>query len=580
MESPQPHQPTLGDFFQAIFSTCEGGSIEFRSLPSEKRFFWPLSRLPRIPSFESDENKYFGCATRDGKGGRKENILQIPVLFTDSDFKLCPREKIDKLLSEFPLPPSVVLFTGGGYHVLWLFKEALGKDEIEAHESMLRRLIGFFQADPAPKDASRVLRVPGTINFKYDQHPKVEIICFDPERRYNLEDFDFYLPPEPARPAPMEAKRGKIAELLRGIDQGGRHTAALSLAGRYVSKGLEPGEVADILRLWNSRNRPPLDEAELLRVATDVFKMHQGKHPGQAGRVSLEDVFDSGRMLETYRAYVQGLEKAVFKTGIMAIDEKLRGVGPGEVLTVLGRAGSFKTAFAQNLLKNFIHSSKSAACFFSLEMPIPSVTERFLQQSSGLTGAEVEAAFREKVPHLGRIELRFKEEMAGLFVVPSKIWVEQIPEYLSLIQEKFKVQVGLVAIDYLGLLDGKGLNEYEILSRLARDLKSCAKAINLPMVVLAQVSRKGGSGETDPDLTAARGSGVIEESADFLLALFQEEKSESFIEPEYDLICKILKNRKGPRNSMWKLDLNPRTLYLDSEAEPWKPAKKKKGYDL
>jgi hypothetical protein len=51
--------------------------------------------------------------------------------------------------------------------------------------------------------------------------------------------------------------------------------------------------------------------------------------------------------------------------------------------------------------------------------------------------------------------------------------------------------------------------------------------------------------------------------------------------PQYDLICKILKNRKGPKNNMWKLDLNPRNFQLDPNATPWKPAKKKnKGNDL
>ncbi len=563
------------NFLQSVFGGCDGGSIEFRFLPSKKQIFWPLEKLPLMPSFPSNENVYFGVATREG-GGKKENILQIPALFTDSDFKILPREVIDKRLSDFPLAPSAILLTGGGYHVVWFLKEPLGKDQIEPHEAMLRRLIAFFQADPAAKDASRILRVPGTQNFKYGHHPIVEILRLNPERRYELADFDLYLPRESARAAdPLPGQAGaKVAGLLRGVDQGGRHAAALSLAGRYVSKGLESSEVADILRLWNSRNHPPLDEADLLRVAVDVFKMHERKHPGQAPRVSLGNVFDSARMLESYRGYVAGLDQAVFKTGITVIDEKIRGVGPGEVLTILGRAGSFKSAFAQNLLKNYIHSSKSAACFFSLEMPIPSVTERFLQQSSGLMGGEVEAAFREKVGHLSKIEQRFKEEMAGLFVVPSRIGVDLIPEYLSLIKENFGVCVGLVAVDYLGLLDGRGLNEYEILSRLARDLKTCAKTINLPMVVLAQVSRKGGGGETELDLTAARGSGVIEEAADFVLALFQEEKAESFTEPEYALICKILKNRKGPRNSAWELDLDPKSLQLRDEAIPYIRRKK------
>lgn len=176
---------TQVDFLQSVFGGCDGGSIEFRFLPSKRQIFWPLEKLPTMPSFPSNENVYFGVATREG-GGKKENILQIPALFTDSDFKIFPREAIDKRLSDFPLPPSVILLTGGGYHVLWLFKEPLGKGQIEAHESMLRRLIGFFQADPAAKDASRVLRVPGTQNFKYSHCPMVEIIRFNPERRYEL----------------------------------------------------------------------------------------------------------------------------------------------------------------------------------------------------------------------------------------------------------------------------------------------------------------------------------------------------------------------------------------------------------
>jgi replicative DNA helicase len=99
------------------------------------------------------------------------------------------------------------------------------------------------------------------------------------------------------------------------------------------------------------------------------------------------------------------------------------------------------------------------------------------------------------------------------------------------------------------------------------------------LIVLAQVSRaKGGGGESELDLTAARGSGVIEEAADFVLALFQEEKAESFSEPEYDLICKILKNRKGPRNSAWVLDMSPNSLQLRSETTPYvRPGKTSRG---
>jgi replicative DNA helicase len=141
--------------------------------------------------------------------------------------------------------------------------------------------------------------------------------------------------------------------------------------------------------------------------------------------------------------------------------------------------------------------------------------------------------------------------------------------------------MGVIGIDYLGLLDARGPNEYEIVSRLARDVKTMAKEINLPVVLLTQTSRKAGSGDTEITVDMGRGSGAIEEAADFVLGLFQDERQTDNGEPEYDLICKILKNRKGPRNSMWKLDLDPRNFRLGPAAEPWKSQTKHgRGNDL
>ena len=80
-----------------------------------------------------------------------------------------------------------------------------------------------------------------------------------------------------------------------------------------------------------------------------------------------------------------------------------------------------------------------------------------------------------------------------------------------------------------------------------------------------------------------RGSGAIEESGDFVLGLFQVERerlSTEEQEPDYDLICKILKNRKGPKGSRWRLDLDPTNLRIGPDAEPWEPPKKRKGNDL
>jgi replicative DNA helicase len=125
-------------------------------------------------------------------------------------------------------------------------------------------------------------------------------------------------------------------------------------------------------------------------------------------------------------------------------------------------------------------------------------------------------------------------------------------------------------------MDCDGFNEYETVSKIARGIKSVAKAVNLPAVMLSQVSRKGGDGEIEISLDMGRGSGAIEEGADTVLGLWQMERPSLGTDQavDYDLVCRILKNRKGPKGSRWVLDLNPKTLQLGREAVEYTPPKK------
>ncbi len=137
--------------------------------------------------------------------------------------------------------------------------------------------------------------------------------------------------------------------------------------------------------------------------------------------------------------------------------------------------------------------------------------------------------------------------------------LSDIAGYVQMIEQEKRIKVGVIGIDYLQLIDGKGINEYEVTSRLARQSKDMAKLLNIPAVLLSQVSRKGGDGEVEVSLDMGRGSGAIEEGADFVLGLWQANKGTEK-DPEYDLICRILKNRKGPKGSRWKLSLDPDCL--------------------
>jgi replicative DNA helicase len=278
----------------------------------------------------------------------------------------------------------------------------------------------------------------------------------------------------------------------------------------------------------------------------------------------LSNIYDAPLMVSAYQQYCNSLKNINLTTGIKQIDQRIRGIGGGEVLTIIARAGSFKTALLQNILKRFIKTSDKASLFCSLEMPIPNTTERFMQMIGGTSGRWIEAQFgSEDRTQADIIASTFIQEMASLFVIPNKIKLLDIPTYIDIIKKEYGVDIGAVGIDYLGLVDEQGSGEYDINSKIARGTKDIAKQINLPTVLLSQVSRKGGEGVTEVTLDAGRGSGAIEEAADFVLGLWQEPVEMINAQPEgedeeqrFDLICKILKNRKGPKGSTWILDLN------------------------
>jgi replicative DNA helicase len=292
-------------------------------------------------------------------------------------------------------------------------------------------------------------------------------------------------------------------------------------------------------------------------------------------------------MVQAYQEHIQNLKKNRFILGIPEIDKRIRGISGGEVLTLLARSGSFKTAMLQNLLKNYAHNSAWAAVFFSIEMPVASVTERYFQMFDGCTGREVENLFTDATqPELKTKAIdQFVKDLRRFFVIPTRVSLSDIAAYVKLIETEKNVRVGVIGIDYLGLMDGPGANTYETISRLATGTKNVAKLLNIPVILLSQVSRKGGSGQSEISLDMGRDSGAIEEGADFVLGLWQQPRDESDIdvwaeglpdgETQIDLICKILKNRKGPAGSTWKLELTAHAMQIGENAWPYE--KKKAG---
>jgi hypothetical protein len=269
-------------FLKSLYKNCDRGFINIRFLPSAKSFFVPLTEVKTIPSIlttHQDQNAYFGVATRENGDGTKQGIIQIPALWLDYDLELLAEAQGEKelysIFFNFPLEPTFITLSGGGIHAYWRLKEPLQREDISNVEELLKRLASYFNGDMGATDASRILRIPGTFNYKYDPEREVSLWHFT-ENEYNLSDFDF-LPEIETETQKEKSTQTKAweKELLSGVPEGQRNVGITRLTGRYLSRGLTREEILPILLDVNSRNKPALGEKEVETILDSIIKTHQ-----------------------------------------------------------------------------------------------------------------------------------------------------------------------------------------------------------------------------------------------------------------------------------------------------------------
>ena len=267
------------------------------------------------------------------------------------------------------------------------------------------------------------------------------------------------------------------------------------------------------------------------------------------GGVSVGDITTIDQRAERYIKQVKTFDKSRFITGFPLLDALIRGVAPGEVLTIIAEPGGFKTAWLQNLLLAGAARTGFYHLFFSLEMPDEKVFEREAQIASGMTGRRVEQAYKDCGEEAKAIQAAiYKGGSRGLLVCDRpRLDLDKITRYIEQAGNKFG-KINAVGIDYLGLLAGPGRTLFEKTAHNAPEIKNIAKETNLPIIVLCQINREGAKSKYDIEITDAKGGGDIEASADIMLGFYSDEDD--------NLICKGLKNRNGPKGFRLLCDID------------------------
>ncbi|MBR6407033.1 MAG: replicative DNA helicase [Clostridia bacterium] len=238
-------------------------------------------------------------------------------------------------------------------------------------------------------------------------------------------------------------------------------------------------------------------------------------------------------------------------TGISGLDAVLDGLHPSDLIILAARPAVGKTSMATNFVTHAGSRCRKRVCFFSLEMSAEQLVSRMISSISGVDNDKL---------HRGRMldASDWKNiAQAADFLAHSDIYIDDTGG-ISPNDIRSKIirlgGVDLVVIDHLGLMtpDRRKENRVQEISEITRSLKLMAKDLDLPILVLSQLSRESAK-RTDhmPQLSDLRDSGSIEQDADVVLLLYREkyfEKEDSVGDAPADpnsAKCIIAKNRHG-----------------------------------
>jgi hypothetical protein len=187
-------EPEARRYLETLFPTrAAGEQTELRWKPPKdgfmcREFFSNPQEVLHAASHLMDAHDVFlGVAPRQGKIGTKAGVSRLLAIWADLDTKQGhTRETRSKQITDLPYPPSMMVWSGAGLHVYWALGEPTdGEEELVWTEALMRRLAEGLEGDPV-WDRARILRLPGTLNHKYDKPRRVELIHCDHDKRYTL----------------------------------------------------------------------------------------------------------------------------------------------------------------------------------------------------------------------------------------------------------------------------------------------------------------------------------------------------------------------------------------------------------
>lgn len=305
-----------------------------------------------------------------------------------------------------------------------------------------------------------------------------------------------------------------------------------------------------------------LEEAERL-----IFRLSQSRvHRDFQGMPEIiAEVYERIAQMVQNKGSVSGIA-----TGFRDLDELTSGLQPSDLIIVAARPSVGKTAFSLNIAQHVAIRQRQPVAFFSLEMAADQLAMRMLCTEARVDGQKVRSGWLDANDWAKISEASDTLAEAPIFIddTPAITAMEMRSKARRL---KLEHDIGLIIVDYLQLMRGGGRVEsrQQEVAEITRSLKALARELQVPLIALAQLSRKAEEREGKrPGLSDLRESGEIEQAADLVAFLYREDYYDQETANRNIVEVIIGKHRNGPVGTVKLTNLRHIGLFSDQAPEP------------
>ncbi len=302
----------------------------------------------------------------------------------------------------------------------------------------------------------------------------------------------------------------------------------------------------DLIELSKKRKLFRLLQEKLTKISEceniDILAQEVVKEINQIEQINEKEKTFMQQVMEVVTKMEQDSNKGMdysLYTGLQDLDNKICGLHKQELTIIGARPGVGKTTFALQIAEHIAEKGIEVA-IISLEMSEIQIIQKMLSKKTKINSYKMRMATLED-----KDWEKIAEATTQIPKLPIHLTTKaRTLQYIENIARKLKNKnnLGLLIIDYIQLIknNGKFNNREQEVADITRTLKLLSLELDIPIVGLCQLNRN--ASKSEPTLADLRESGSIEQDADNVLFLYQENEEEGNI---VNITLKIAKQRAG-----------------------------------